>query len=40
MEFCSIDGDEDGEHSDAEFMETYERFATQDVLFFGTEPFD
>ena len=40
MEFDSQNGRDNAEHSGVGFVEIFERFAMQDVLFFGTESFD
>ena len=42
MEFCSLDGGKDGEHSVVSFVEIFiiYAFATQETFFFGMEQFE
>ena len=40
MKFRSLNGDEDGEHSDVSIVELSEIFATHDAIFFEIDLFD
>ena len=40
MKYGSFNGEEDGEHTSSGFLEISKISASQDTIFFGTEPFD